>query len=340
VTTRIDVLIDGAWEFPDHAGAEPIVVRNPWDGSELGMVPACDADDVRRAVLAARRALAQGWPQHERAALLDRLAERAAVPDVAEGLARTVCTEAAKPITTARVEVQRFISTVRFSAAACRALAGEMVPMQASAAGAGKLGLALAVPVGVVGAISPFNFPLNLVAHKVAPAIAAGCPVVLKPASATPLSAIALARLLDECGLPPGWLNVVTGGGGTVGNALVDDPDVAYISFTGSVDVGWGIRARAPRKKTGLELGSTAPLLVAADGDWVTAARKAATAAFSHAGQSCISTQRIYVDRSVAAAFTDALAGHVADLVVGDPLDPATDVSAVISTAERDRVRE
>ena len=135
-------------------------------------------------------------------------------------------------------------------------MTGEMVPLDASEAGAGKLGFVLRVPIGVVGAISPFNFPLNLVAHKVAPAIAAGCAVVLKPASQTPFSALALAELLiDECGLPPGWLNVVTGGGGRVGNALVDHPDVAMITFTGSPEVGWGIRERAPRKKVGLELG-------------------------------------------------------------------------------------
>ena len=126
----------------------------------------------------------------------------------------------------------------------------------------------LRVPIGVVGAISPFNFPLNLVAHKVAPAIAAGCPVVLKPASQTPLSAIALAELLlDECGLPPGHLNVVTGGGGTVGNAIVDHDDIAMITFTGSPEVGWGIKARAPRKKVGLELGNNAPVIIEPDAD-------------------------------------------------------------------------
>src|SRR4029077_3817705 len=160
-------------------------------------------------------------------------------------------------IKTARVEAQRAVSTFTFAAVAARTLAGEMVPMDASAAGDGKLAFTLRVPIGVVGAISPFNFPLNLVAHKLAPAIAAGCPVVLKPASQTPLSAIALATLLlEECGLPEGHLNVVTGGGGTVGNAIVDHPDVALITFTGSPEVGWGIRGRAAHKKVGLELGN------------------------------------------------------------------------------------
>jgi acyl-CoA reductase-like NAD-dependent aldehyde dehydrogenase len=203
----------------------------------------------------------------------------------------------------------------------------------------GKLGFTLRLPIGVVGAISPFNFPLNLVAHKLAPAIAAGCPVVLKPASQTPLSALNLADLLiDECGLPLEWLSVVTGSGGSVGNALVDHPDVAMITFTGSPDVGWGIRARAPRKKVGLELGNNAPVIIGGDSDWKTAADKIKVAGFSHAGQSCISTQRIYVHESIAGSFTEGLVERVRSLVVGEPLSEATDVSALITTGERDRV--
>ena len=189
------------------------------------------------------------------------------------------------------------------------------------------------MPIGVVGAISPFNFPLNLVAHKLAPAIAAGCPVVLKPASQTPFSGIALAELLiDDCGLPAEWLHVVTGGGSTVGNALVDHDDIALITFTGSPDVGWGIRGRAPRKKVGLELGNNAP------GDHRgrqrlarRRRRRSRSAGFSHAGQSCISTQRILVHADIADEFIDALVKEVSSLVVGDPMDEATDVSALIS---------
>ncbi|HEX5586255.1 MAG TPA: aldehyde dehydrogenase family protein, partial [Acidimicrobiia bacterium] len=197
----------------------------------------------------------------------------------------------------------------------------------------------LQVPIGVVGAISPFNFPLNLVAHKLAPAIAAGCPVVLKPASATPLSAIALARLLlTECGLPTGMLNVVTGSGGAVGDPLVDHPDVAMITFTGSPEVGWGIRGRAATKKVGLELGNNAPVIVEPGADVATVAAKVAVAGFSHAGQSCISTQRVYVHHDVESALLDALAPLVDALVVGDPLDERTDVSALITPKERDRV--
>jgi acyl-CoA reductase-like NAD-dependent aldehyde dehydrogenase len=231
------------------------------------------------------------------------------------------------------------VSTFTFAAAVARTATGEMVPMDASAAGDGKLAFTLRVPIGVVGAISPFNFPLNLVAHKLAPAIAAGCPVVLKPASQTPLSAIALARLLiDECGLPAGHLNVVTGSGSTVGAAIVENDDIAMITFTGSPEVGWGIRAQAPRKKVGLELGNNAPVILEPSADFETAAKKIAVAGYSHAGQSCISTQRVYVHESISDRFVDTLAPLVEGLVVGNPLDEATDVSALISSGERDRV--
>jgi acyl-CoA reductase-like NAD-dependent aldehyde dehydrogenase len=215
-----------------------------------------------------------------------------------------------------------------------------MVALDASVPGTGKVGFTLRVPVGVVGAISPFNFPLNLVSHKVAPAIAAGCPVVLKPASQTPLSALALAGLLlDECGLPAGWLNVVTGSGRAVGDPLVTHDDVALITFTGSPEVGWGIRERAPRKKVNLELGNNSPVIIEPDGDWRGAAAKLRIAGFSHAGQSCISAQRLYVHRSIDAEFVAALADEVATLVVGAPLDEATDVSALISHGDTERVK-
>src|SRR5205814_7246471 len=155
----------------------------------------------------------------------------------------------------------------------------EMVPMDASEVGENKFGFVLRVPVGVVAGISPFNFPLNLVAHKIAPAIAAGCPVVLKPASQTPFSAIQLAELLlDECGLPAGWLNVVTGGGSTIGNAIVEHPDIAVLTFTGSGKVGWEIKEKAGRKKVGLELGNNAPIILEPDGDWDRAARQISVA--------------------------------------------------------------
>lgn len=322
-----------------HRDADDVIeVRSPYDGSLIGSVPMCTAADVDRAVASARAALRSPLPAWRRAEVLDRAAEL--LTERREAFARAIASEAAKPIATARVEADRAVSTFRFAAAEARTLAGDVVPLDASAAGEGKIGFTLRVPIGVVGAISPFNFPLNLVAHKLAPAIAAGCPVVLKPASQTPFSAIELADLLiHDCGLPAEYLHVVTGGGSTVGNAIVDHPDIALITFTGSPEVGWGIRARAPRKQVGLELGNNSPVIICADGDWRTAASKIRMAGFSHAGQSCISTQRVYVHRSIADEFTSALVEHVSTLVVGDPLDDETEVSALISNDETDRVR-
>jgi acyl-CoA reductase-like NAD-dependent aldehyde dehydrogenase len=192
----------------------------------------------------------------------------------------------------------------------------------------------------VVGAISPFNFPLNLVAHKLGPAIAAGNAIVLKPAGQTPLSALKLAAILEQAGLPDGWLHVVCGSGSEVGAAIVEHDLTRAITFTGSAPVGWDIRAKAARKKVNLELGSTAPLIVAEDGDWERAADGAKIHAFSHAGQSCISVQRILLHSEIAGRFLDRLVTNVEDLKVGDPMDEETDVGPLISPADRDRVKK
>lgn len=314
-----------------------IEVLNPFDGSFVGSIAAADAPLVDRAVASAKAALERAdFEQWQRADALERAA--ALLSERVEEFAQVLSLEAGKPLKQARVEAERAVGTLKFSADEARRLVGEMVPMEGGPAGAGKLGFVLRVPVGVVGAISPFNFPLNLVAHKLGPAIAAGCPVVLKPASATPLSGAALVELLIEAGVPADWLHVVAGPGAAVGDPLVDSADVAAISFTGSVPVGWAIRSRAPRKRVMLELGSNAPLIVCADGDWQTAAAKAAVHGFTHAGQSCISTQRIIVHESVADRFVETLVAGVEALNVGDPADPRTDVGPLIDQGERDRV--
>lgn len=314
------------------------MVRSPFDGAEVGRAPRHGPAEVDRAVSRAGQAFADGpLPPWRRAEVLDAAATLLA--ERSEAFARTIAAEAAKPIRTARVEAERAAATFRFAAAAARGLAGEMVPIDAARVGEGRLAFTLRLPVGVVAAISPFNFPLNLVAHKVAPAIAAGCPVVLKPASQTPLSALALARMLIEgCGLPPEQLQVVTGSGADVGDALVGHPGVAYVSFTGSSEVGWAIRARARQAKVALELGNSSPVVIDAGGDWEEAARSIAAAGFAHAGQSCVSVQRVYVHAGVAEAFVDRLGALVGDLVVGDPMEEATDVSALITEGDRDRV--
>src|SRR5919202_4677721 len=237
-----------------------------------------------------------------------------------------------------RDEAKRAMSTYTMAAVEARKLAGEVVPMDASQAGEGKLAFTLRVPIGVVGAISPFNFPLNLVAHKLAPALAAGCAVVLKPASQTPLSALLLAELEEEAGLPPGWLSVVVGPSAEIGDVLVEDERVRAITFTGSGQVGWALRERAPRKRVNLELGNATPVVVAADADLDEAATKLAANAFSFAGQSCISVQRIYVERGAYDGFLERFVPKVEALRVGDPADEETDVGPVIDDDARERI--
>lgn len=332
MTDITPALIDGTDVFADEVNE----VRSPYDGAVVGAVPACGTGHLDRAVEVALDRHRHGPPPaHVRAAVLDRVAEL--LRDRIDEFARSIAMESAKPITTATVEAQRAVDTIRFSAAEARTFTGEMVPLDASSAGVGKLGFTRRVPIGVVGAISPFNFPLNLVCHKIAPAVAAGCPVVLKPASATPLTALRIARLFEEAGLPPGWLNVVTCSGRTAQH-LVTHPDVAMITFTGSPDVGWGIRADAPRKRVSLELGNNAPVVIEPDGDWQGAAARIAVGGYSYAGQTCISVQRVYVHRSLHEGFVAALAEGVSALRVGDPLDPTTEVSALIDPGESDRV--
>src|SRR5213592_934058 len=309
---------------------EWIEVHSPYNGEVVGRAPKSGADATRRAVDAAARALESPLPAHERAEVLDRVASL--LRERHEDMARTICAEAGKPIRAARVEASRAVSTYTFAAVEARKLAGDVVPMAASEAGEGKIAFTLRRPVGVVGAISPFNFPCNLVAHKLAPALAAGCPVVLKPASATPLSALLLAELELEAGLPAGWLNVIVGPASEIGDVLVEDERVKLITFTGSGEVGWKLQERSPRKRVKLELGNSTPVIVAADADVEVAATKLAANAFAFAGQSCISVQRIYVERSSFDAFVQEFVPRVEALKVGDPGDDDTDVGPVIDS--------
>jgi acyl-CoA reductase-like NAD-dependent aldehyde dehydrogenase len=329
------LLVAGEWQ----ATGDWDEVLSPYDQTPVGRVAQGDSALVDRAARAAHDAFAAGdFPQHERAAVLDRAAE--IVGERTEDLALTIAAEAGKPLKTATVEAERCVSTLTFSAVEARKLTGGTVPMEASAAGVGKLGVMMRVPFGVVGAISPFNFPLNLVAHKLGPAIAAGNAIVLKPAGQTPISAIKLAEILLEAGLPDGWLSVIPGSGSDVGNAIVEHDLTRALTFTGSAPVGWGIRSKVPHKKVNLELGSNAPLIVHSDGDWESAADKTKLHAYSHAGQSCISIQRILVHEDVADAYTERLLANVGELRVGDPLDAETDVGPLISPDDRDRVKD
>ena len=292
-------------------------VLSPFSGEEVGRVAAADAALTRKAVDAAAAAMREPLTAHERAGILERVALLLA--DRQEEAAQTISAEAGKPMKAARVEASRAVSTYETAAAVCRRATGETIPMDASPAGAGKLAFTMRVPIGVVGAISPFNFPMNLVAHKIAPALAAGCSVVLKPAGQTPLSALFLAELETEAGLPPGWLNVLVGKASDIGDVLVEDERVKMITFTGSSGVGWALRERAAQKKVTLELGNTTPVIVEADADIEEAATKLAANAFAFAGQSCISVQRIYVQRAAYDDFVARFIPKVEALVGGRP---------------------
>jgi acyl-CoA reductase-like NAD-dependent aldehyde dehydrogenase len=324
--------VDGEWvETGDW-----IEVRSPYSGEVVGRVAKAGAVETRRAIDAAERAMRDPLPAHKRAEVLVRVAGYLGRRH--DEVARLISDEAGKPMKAARIEAARAMSTYTMSAVEARKLVGEVVPMDASQAGEGKFAFTLRQPLGIVGAISPFNFPLNLVAHKIAPALAAGAAVVLKPAGATPLSALLLAELEADAGLPPGWLNVVVGPSAEIGDVLVEDERVAVLTFTGSGDVGWGLRERAPRKKVLLELGNATPVVIEADADVDAAAKLMAQHGFSFAGQSCISVQRVYVAREVYDRFVSRFVPLVEELDVGDPADEETDVGPVIDSGARDRI--
>jgi acyl-CoA reductase-like NAD-dependent aldehyde dehydrogenase len=326
------LLLDGEWietgEWQD--------VDSPYSGETVARVARAGAEHARKALDAAERAMSSPRPAHERAAILDRVA--ALLKERHDEVAQTISAEAGKPMKAARVEAERAVSTYTMAAVEARRLAGEVVPMDASAAGVGKVAYTMRVPIGIVGAITPFNFPLNLVAHKVAPALAAGCAVVLKPAGHTPLSALLLGELETEAGLPPGWLNVLVGPSAEIGDVIVEDERVKLITFTGSSGVGWRIRERAVKKRVNLELGNATPVIVEADADIEEAATKLAANAFSFAGQSCISVQRIYVKRQAYDDFISRFVPKVQALKVGDPGEEDTDVGPVIDEDARDRI--
>jgi acyl-CoA reductase-like NAD-dependent aldehyde dehydrogenase len=330
--TEKRLLIGGEWvETGDW-----LEVRSPYSGEVVGRVAQAGAAEAKAAIDAAEQAMADPLPAHRRAEILVKVA--GALGRRHDEVARVISEEAGKPMKAARVEARRAMSTYTFAAVEARKLAGDMVPMEASQAGEGKLAFTLREPIGIVGAISPFNFPLNLVAHKIAPALAAGCAVVLKPASQTPLSALLLAELESEAGLPPGWLNVIAGPASELGDVLVEDERVRAITFTGSAGVGWKLRERAARKKVTLELGNATPVIVHGDAELEEAAEKLAQNAFSFAGQSCISVQRIYVQTWIYDDFVSRFLPKVESLVLGDPTDEETDVGPVIDADARERI--
>lgn len=319
---------------------ETMPVIDKYTGETMGLVPLATPAVATRAVAAAAAAFPaySRTPAHRRAGILSRLADLLTTHQ--DSIATTICREAGKAWKYSMGEVARATETFRFSAEEAKRIHGETIPMDASSAGEGRVGFYMRRPVGVVAAITPFNFPLNLVAHKVGPALAAGCTVVLKPASTTPLTAIRLAELLEEAGLPAGALNVVVGSGGTVGDVLTTDARVAKISFTGSPAVGEQIVRKAGLKKVTMELGNNSATIVEPDASLDDAVPRCVTSAFANSGQVCISLQRLYVHRAIAPEFTRRFVEATERLIVGNPVDEDCDVGPMIDEAEAQRAEE
>lgn len=314
-------------------------IRSPYDGRVVGEVPVSTLADADAALSAAAAAfpITRRLPAHVRHDVLQCVAQSLRLDR--ESFARTIVAEAGKPIRDARVEVDRAALVFSLAADEARRQGGELIPLDLNAASEGRLGLTRRFPLGPVGAITPFNFPLNLVAHKLAPAIAIGAPVVLKPAEKTPLSAIRLVRLALDHGWRPDALHVLTPETpAEIGAMLASDPRAPVFSFTGADSVGWRLKAQANRKKVTLELGGNATAIVCADADLPFAIARCVVGAFANAGQVCISVQRILVERSVFGDFVAGFVDAVRALTVGDPDDEATQVGPMITAAAADTV--
>lgn len=330
---RKKLFINGAW----HEAAKYKDLFSPFTGEKIAEIPQASSQQVEEAIAAAyrNRKVMEELSAYERAKILENLVSL--LEENKQEIAELISLEAAKPLKYSLGETERTIETYKFAAEEAKQLCGEMIPMNAARNGANRLGYTIRQPVGVVGAITPFNFPLNLVAHKVGPAIAAGNTIVLKPASQTPLSSYLLAELLDKAGMPKGCLHVVTGSGKAVGNQLVNSDKVNMITFTGSPAVGKSINEKAGLKKVSLELGSNAGLIIDQNTDLDKIVPKCVMGAFSNQGQVCISLQRIYVHESLYHEFISKFKTATEQLLIGNPLDEKTDISSLISTQDLDR---
>jgi glyceraldehyde-3-phosphate dehydrogenase (NADP+) len=331
---REGLLIGGQW----RAGARHMPVLDPWRGDCLAEVACADSADVDQAVASAARGAASmaRMGTRERAAILRRAAR--AVEAGCADLALLLARESGKPLTGARREVARCVNTLELSAEEALRLVGETINFDSAAGGDGRSGYFMHEPLGIVVAITPFNDPLNLVAHKLGPAFAAGNAVILKPAEQAPLSALRLAAILLDAGLPPEALNVLTGHGAEFGDRLVAHPEVRMVSFTGGDRIGRHIARTAGLKKLLMELGSNSPVIVTANCDLARAAAACAAGAFSAAGQNCLGVQRIYIEDAVYAEFREALLERTAALKPGDPLAEDTDMGPMISESQARRV--
>jgi acyl-CoA reductase-like NAD-dependent aldehyde dehydrogenase len=334
----MDMLIGGKWAPAASGSREEIT--SPFDGAAAGTVPVAGPPDVDAALTAAQAGAAiwRRTPAHERMRILLRAAELA--DERAAEIARLISTENGKAFTEAAGEAGRSGDIIRLSAFEGAHLYGDSLPLDASrGTGLDKIGFTVHQPCGVVAAISPFNYPALLVLHKLGPALAAGNAVVLKPARTTPLTALALAACFVDAGLPDGVLSVLTGPGGVLGDALVSDPRVRRVSFTGSTATGEHITRVAGVKKLSLELGASCPVVILPDADLDSAAAAVAAGGYVNAGQVCISVQRVIAHPKISGDFLDALVPRVKAITTGDPLSPETGMGTLITAQEAERVR-
>ncbi|MCJ2047720.1 aldehyde dehydrogenase family protein [Methylobacterium sp. J-078] len=312
-----------------------------YDRTPFAELPYDDASALERKLTAAERAVRDRdarLPAHARIAVLQAVARR--IAEQRDHFSRQIAREGGKPLTDARIEVDRAVDGVRNAAEALRDLAGREIPMGLTPASEGRWAFTTREPIGVVAAISAFNHPLNLIVHQVAPAIAVGCPVIVKPASATPLSCFDFVRLVHEAGLPEPWCQTFLPATNDLAEALATDPRVAFVSFIGSARVGWHLHGRlAPGTRSALEHGGVAPAIVDRSADLDAIITPLVKGGYYHAGQVCVSTQRIFVHAEIEAAFTERFLERVAELRVGDPLLPDTEVGPLIQPREADRVR-
>ncbi|SFE97403.1 aldehyde dehydrogenase family protein [Alteribacillus iranensis] len=334
VSKKQSLYINGEWKEAE----EYTPLYSPYSGEVIAEIPKASIKETEEAIEAAVAAqkTMQKLPAHERSEILYKLVNL--LEENADKAAEIIALEAAKPLTTAKGEVARTIQTYKFAAQEAGRIYGETLPLDAAPGGENRLAYTKHEPLGVIGAITPFNFPMNLVAHKVGPAIATGNTVVLKPASQTPISSYFLAELLEKAGLPAGALNVVTGSGRVVGDRIVTDDRISMITFTGSPEVGTEIRSKAGLKRTTLELGSNAAVIIDEDTDIDRVIPRCVQGAFGFQGQVCISLQRVYVHEKLYDTFVEKFVAKTKELITGDPLDEKTDVSALISEKDVDRV--
>ncbi len=327
--------VDGKWSEE----GDPVEIHAPYDGSVIGSVFQGRREHAEAAIAAAVKAFGttRRLPAFERQRVLRRVSEN--IAERKQEFARTMAQEAGKPIKAARTEVERAIFTFNVAAEESTRIYGEYLPLDWQEFTAGRWGIVRRFPLGPIAGITPFNFPLNLVAHKVAPAIAAGCPLVLKPAPQTPFTAMLLAEAVQQAGWPDGGLNVLPLSNEDAG-LLVTDERIKLISFTGSAAVGWQIKKNCGKKKVVLELGGNAGVIVHSDADLAYAADRCVVGGFSYAGQTCISVQRILVERSVCPKFTELLLEGVKKLKTGDPLDDSTDLGPLIRESDAIRASE